>query len=111
MPRESHMKPSEARQRILEEHEKLRDSIYIFCNLVQEAAQGDSSRVPVLEKLAVGLRSELPTHLDLEVRHLVPVVFECLGERLQRISPGNTPSSACSSGACSGGYAVGRGWR
>ncbi len=74
------MKPSEVRQRILEEHEKLRDSIYIVRNLAREAARGDSSRVPTLEKRAVGLGSELATHLDLEDRHLVPVVLECLGE-------------------------------
>ncbi len=75
------MKPSEVRQRILEDHEKLRDSIYIVRNLAREAARGDSSRVTILEKLAVGLGSELRTHLDLEDRHLVPVVLECLGER------------------------------
>ncbi len=75
------MKPSEVRQRILEDHEKLRDSIYIVRNLALEEAGGDSSRVPILEKLAVALGSELRTHLDLEDRHLVPVVLECLGER------------------------------
>ena len=75
------MRPSEVRQRILEDHERLRDSIYIVRNLALEEAGGDSSRVPILEKLAVALGSELRTHLDLEDRHLVPVVLECLGER------------------------------
>ena len=32
-------------------------------------------------RLAVTIGSELRTHLDLEDRHLVPVVLECLGER------------------------------
>ncbi len=74
------MRPSEVRQRILKEHERLRDSIYIVRNLAREAAQGDSSRVSILVKRAVGLGSELRTHLDLEDRHLVPVVLECLGD-------------------------------
>ena len=78
------MKPSAVRERILEEHEKLRDSIYIVRNLAREAALGDSNRVPILEKLAVGLGNELRTHLDLEDRHLVPVVLECLGERVAK---------------------------
>ena len=75
------MRPSEVRQRILEEHERLRDSIYIVRNLAREVARGDPSRVPILQKYAVGLDSELRTHLDLEDRHLVPVVLECLGEQ------------------------------
>jgi hemerythrin-like domain-containing protein len=75
------MKPTEVRQRILDEHERLRDSIYIVRNLAREAARGDSSRVPMLQKRAVGLDAELRTHLDLEDRHLVPVVLECLGEQ------------------------------
>ena len=75
------MRPSEVRQRILEEHERLRDSIYTVRNLARETAGGDSSRVPILKKRAVGLSSELSTHLDLEDRHLVPVVLECLGEQ------------------------------
>ena len=74
------MRPSEVRQRILEEHERLRDSIYIVRNLAREVARGDLSRVPILQTYAVGLDSELRTHLDLEDRHLVPVVLECLGE-------------------------------
>ncbi len=75
------MKPSEVRQRILDEHEKLRDSIYIVRNLAREVALGDWSRVPILEKLAVGLGNELRTHLDVVDRHLVPVVLVGLGER------------------------------
>jgi len=74
------MRPSEVRQRILEEHERLRDSIHIVRNLAREAAQGDRSRVPILRRRVVGLDTELRTHLDLEDRHLVPVVLECLGE-------------------------------
>ncbi len=75
------MRPSEVRQRILEEHERLRDSIYIVRNLAREAARGDSSRVSILVKRAVGLGSELRTHLDLEDCHLLPVMLECLGEQ------------------------------
>ncbi len=75
------MRPSEVRQRILEDHERLRDLIYFVRNLAREVARGDLSRVPILQKYAVGLDSELRTHLDLEDRHLVPVVLECLGEQ------------------------------
>ena len=74
------MRPSEVRQRILEEHERLRDSIHIVRNLAREVAQGNRSRVPILQRRVVGLDTELRTHLDLEDRHLVPVVRECLGE-------------------------------
>lgn len=74
------MKPSEVRQRFIEDHQGLRISLLVLRDLAGEP-RDDLAWVTDLQKHAVELDRELRTHLDLEERHLVPVVLECLGEQ------------------------------
>lgn len=78
------MKPCEVRQRILQEHEKLRSLLQLVSDLARGVSEGEQGIAPALESQARGLDHELRTHLDLEDRHLLPVVLECLGEEAAR---------------------------